>query len=104
MAYLAENRIGLSIDADVPLAVVLELLLHELVHHACPRDEKHGPLFIRRLNLAAKQHWGISVAKPLSVPLGGRKNRAYAVDALLCSMLRVRLDCGELSRYAARTP
>ncbi|MFI5296700.1 MAG: hypothetical protein ACHREM_01265 [Polyangiales bacterium] len=100
-AYLAENRILITIEADARLADILEVLLHELVHHACPRRENHGPLFIKRLNLAAMQHWGINVVRPLSVPVGGYANRAYAVDSRLRAMLRERLDNGDFPRYSA---
>lgn len=89
-AYLVSNRIILTLGYDVTPARLLELLLHELVHHACPRKTHHGFLFIYRLNRAAEELWGIFIEDVYTVERGSNRVKAYAVDALITEQLALQ--------------
>jgi len=98
VAFTCENRIVLTIGFHAPLPSVLVLLLHELVHIACPRNH-HGTLFIKRLNHAARELWGAYIESPYDIEIGEHGLRAYAVDANLRTQLAVRLALDELPEY-----
>lgn len=87
-AMYRANRIVLTLGMDADKATVLELLLHELVHHACPKDTHHGYTFIWRLNRAAQDLWGIFIEGAHEMDRGAHKNRAYAVDTVIRTHLR----------------
>lgn len=62
-----------------------EVVLHEVVHCACPLGEQHGELFCRRLVAAAREAFGLDldVAALLALPADSHGRRAYSIDAAI---------------------
>ena len=83
-AWTKSNRLVLTLrEGDANDAI--EVLLHELVHCACPVREHHGELFQRRLIACAREAFGITLdtAFLLDIDIGNHSKRAYAVDAAI---------------------
>ena len=61
---------------------LVEALLHELVHCACPLNVHHGELFCRRLIATAREAFGLKLdtAVLLAMPSPSRR-LAYTIDA-----------------------
>lgn len=76
------RQLTLRIGMDSSVEDVVEVLLHELVHCACPRRTHHGELFCRRLIACANECFDLDLvaADLLALPRGSHKNLAYAID------------------------
>lgn len=66
---------------------VLEILLHELVHLACP-NEHHGERFRRVFARAVREMWAVEV--PVDPPRGHQANASYAQGELVVATLKDR--------------
>lgn len=68
-----------QVDAAIERAA--EVLLHEVVHCACPLSEGHGLLFCRRLIACAREAYGLDLDTAALLQLPARQGcRAYAID------------------------
>ncbi|HYX20426.1 MAG TPA: hypothetical protein VFA98_06230 [Thermoanaerobaculia bacterium] len=78
------NRLVVSL-ADTDANDVIEVLLHELVHCACPKGEHHGELFQRRLIACAREAFGLTLDTGflLDIEIGNHSKRAYAIDSAI---------------------
>ena len=92
-AWPQGRRLVLTIgESDIDR--VVEVLLHELVHCACPVKEHHGELFQRRLIACAREAFGLDLdtAALLAMPVGNASKRAYAIDeAIRKSMVDAKI-------------
>lgn len=92
-AYVVSQRITMRLGESATVEEAAEVLLHELVHCACPRGEHHGELFRRRLIACAREAFGLGLdtAALLALP-PHRKCRAYAIDeAIRKAMIEVQV-------------
>lgn len=64
-------------------AEVLEILVHEMCHLACPPQTGHGERFRLTLRRAARELWGIEVELLRSSQRGEKHNAAYAMDRII---------------------
>ena len=85
-AHTAAHSIHVRLSEYASIEEAVELLLHEVVHCACPPDEHHGELFKRRLIACAREAFGLfmlSTADLLKTPRGGWGCVAYAIDDVI---------------------
>lgn len=90
-AMIAFRSVTMRVGVEcADLDELVEVLLHELVHCACPLRENHGELFCRRLIATAAEAFGIpvDVADLLALDRGPYSNRAYAIDEVLQRQMR----------------
>lgn len=73
------------------LAVVLQVLLHEICH---VQHTDHSEIFIALMVEKARAVWWLNVEGWTEVVQGRHENRAYAVDAFLRERLRTHLAEG----------
>ena len=84
-----KQRLTLRISEGSTIERAAEVLLHELVHCACPPNEHHGELFCRRLIAVAREGFclGLCTSDLLALPPMQGK-RAYAIDeAIIDTMI-----------------
>lgn len=84
------RRITVRLSEDATVERAAELVLHELVHCACPPREHHGELFCRRLIAAAREAFGLPLdtAELLALPAGIQGKRAYAIDTAIIEAMQ----------------
>lgn len=88
-AWPHEDRIRVAGFPETAPAYVLEVVLHELVHLACPTGEHHGERFRRVFARAVREMWSIEV--PIDPPDPGRYgNKSYAQGRLVVEALKGR--------------
>jgi hypothetical protein len=80
-------------------AEVLEVLMHEMVHLACPRREHHGERFKLTLRRAARELWGIEVPMVQGKDRGDEHNAAYAMDRLIMTALEGLVAEGKVETF-----
>jgi len=82
VAYTGHGRVTMRIGDRATVEDAAEVLLHELVHMACPTTAHHGELFCRRLIGCAREAFGLTLdtAALLRSP-ATRGCRAYTIDA-----------------------
>ncbi len=106
-AFTGRGRIVVSVGMRSSRENVAEVLLHELVHMACPEREHHGELFCRRLIAAAREAFGLDLDTTalLALPAGRQGRRAYAIDSAITTAMEA-LDVGArlLADVAAPPP
>lgn len=90
------RAIRVAFGPHVTAAEVLEVLVHEMCHLACPPKEHHGERFRLTLRRAARELWGVEVPPLSGSERGDRTNAAYAMDDLIMKKLNERLARGEL--------
>lgn len=98
-AAVYRRKIRVAFGPSATKAEVLEVLMHEMVHLACPRRENHGERFRLSLRRAAKELWGIEV--PLLKPSerGAEINAAYAMDRLIMAELEKKIAEGAVELF-----
>lgn len=111
LARTRSKCIILRLGMEADLVEAAEVLLHELVHCACPHREHHGELFRRRLIACARDGFGLTLdtTELLALPAGHHSRRAYAVDTeIQCAMREAkvsdRLLESPVTRYVAPPP
>lgn len=85
-------------------AEVLEVLVHEMCHLACPRREGHGERFRLTLRRAAKELWGIDVPLLKSSERGVEHNASYAMDRLIMDELEMLVAAGKVEVFPYEAP
>lgn len=95
--YRREIRVAYGPSATK--AEVLEVLMHEMVHLACPRREAHGERFKLTLRRAARELWGIEVPVVQGKDRGDEHNAAYAMDRLIMAALEGLIAVGKVETF-----
>lgn len=95
--YRRELRVAYGPSATK--AEVLEVLMHEMVHLACPRREAHGERFKLTLRRAARELWGIEVPMVQGKDRGDEHNAAYAMDRLIMKALEGLIAEGKVETF-----
>lgn len=90
------QRIRVAYGPAATSADVLEVLVHEMCHLACPSRTGHGEQFRLTLRRAARELWGIELPLLTGKERGAEHNAAYAMDRILIEVLNERLQRGEL--------
>lgn len=80
-------------------AEVLEVLVHEMCHLACPKREAHGERFRLTLRRAAKELWGIEAPLLKSSERGENHNASYAMDGLIMAELEKLVAAGKVDTF-----
>lgn len=80
-------------------AEVLEILVHEMCHLACPSRTGHGERFRLTLRRAARELWGIEVELLRSSQRGEEHNAAYAMDRSIMAELEKRVAAGVIDTF-----
>lgn len=99
-AYMRRREIRILAGPDQPPERVLEVLVHEMVHLACP-NHHHDERFRRVLRRAFLELWGIDVpidAKPV------RSNISYGMGEVATEMLREKIERGEIELFSPDLP
>ena len=78
---------------------MLEVLVHEMVHLACPKREHHGERFKLTLRRAARELWGIEVPVVQGKDRGDEHNAAYAMDRLIMKALEGLIAEGKVETF-----
>jgi len=78
---------------------VLEVLVHEMCHCACPPREWHGERFRLTLRRAASELWGIDVPLLTGKNRGEERNAAYAMDRLIMTELEKKIALGGVDLF-----
>jgi len=88
-AKIQRKIISLNLG-DNELDRIIELVLHELVHCACPPYEYHGELFMRRIISCAREAFGLDLntATLLDTDILHYSKRAYAVDERIIEAMK----------------
>ena len=87
-AFTGRGRIVVSVGMRSSRENVAEVLLHELVHMACPESENHGELFCRRLIATAREAFGLDLDTAALLALPARQGRrAYAIDSAITTAM-----------------
>jgi len=88
-AYVGRGRVIVRMTPGATIERAAEVLLHELVHMACPKREHHGEVFRRRLIACAREAFGIPLDTAALLALGPGKmgKRAYAIDEAIIQMM-----------------
>jgi hypothetical protein len=100
------SRIVVSLGPMATIENAAEVLLHELVHMACPPKEHHGELFCRRLIACAREAFGLDLDTTALLALSGqghRGKRAYAIDDVILKSM-VAAGVGAKLREGAPLP
>ena len=97
-AYTLQRRIRLVAGPRSKPARLLEVLVHELVHLACPDTEHHGERFRRVLRRAFLELWDIAV--PLN-PEPRWGVIAYGMDEIAIDVLEEKIERGEVDVFPA---
>lgn len=93
------RQIRVAYGPSATKAEVLEVLMHEMVHLACPRREGHGERFKLTLRRAARELWGIEVPIIQGKDRGDRHNAAYAMDRLIMTALEGLIADGKAETF-----
>ena len=86
-AYVGRGRVIVRFAPGATIERAAEVVLHELVHMACPKGEHHGEVFRRRLIACAREAFGLTLDTAALLALGPGKHgkRAYAIDEAILS-------------------
>lgn len=99
-AKVRRRMIRVAYGPSATKAEVLEVLVHEMVHLACPRREGHGERFRLTLRRAARELWGVEVPLLKSSERGHEKNAGYAMDRLVVAELEKKIAEGAVDLFA----
>lgn len=102
-AWINSRRIRIAVGPNATPERVLEVLVHEMCHLACPQDTHHGERFRRVFQRACRELWGIEV--PLDAePRQG--NISYGMGDLVTAELheKIHLDEIDLEPFAPDAP
>lgn len=97
-AWTHQDRMRVQGFPESPPHHVVDTILHELVHLACPVSEHHGERFRRVYARAVRELWEIDV--PVTPPIGHHSCFAYAQGALVVAALKGR----DFSAFAPDPP
>ena len=98
-AFTTRRKIRVAFGPSATRAEVLEVLVHEMCHLACPPRTGHGERFRLTLRRAARELWGVEVPLLRSSERGEEHNAAYAMDRLIMAALEARI--GEVETFPA---
>ena len=89
-AYVGRGRVIVRLTPGATIERAAEVVLHELVHMACPKGEHHGEVFRRRLIACANEAFGLVLDTATLLDLGPGKHgkRAYAIDEAFVVMMK----------------
>jgi len=93
------RKIRVAYGPSATKAEVLEVLMHEMVHLACPRREGHGERFKLTLRRAARELWGIEVPIIQGKDRGDEHNAAYAMDRLIMAAIEGLIAEGKIETF-----
>lgn len=98
-AWTRQRRMRVAVGPGATPARVLEVLVHEMCHLACPPREQHGERFRLTLRRAARELWGIEVPLVAGKNRGEEKNAAYAMDRLITAELEKKIAAGGVELF-----
>jgi hypothetical protein len=96
-AWTVQRRLRVAAGPDATPERVLEVLVHEMCHLACPRREGHGERFRLTFRRACRELWGINV--PLDAP-ARQGCVAYGMGEIATVALKEKLARGEVEVFA----
>ncbi len=94
-AYMRQRRIRVAPGPDATPERVLEVLVHEMVHLACP-NHHHNERFRRVFKRACLELWGIDVPLDAKPSLGVV---AYGMGEIATKKLREKIARGEIELF-----
>lgn len=100
-AWPVRRRLRIAAGPDATPERVLEILVHEMVHLAVPRDTHHGERFRLTFRKACRELWGIDVS--LDAPARGGVI-AYGMGDIVTEILREKIARGEVDTFPATAP
>ncbi len=98
-AWTRRRRMRVAFGPGATKAAVLEVLVHEMCHLACPPREAHGERFRLTLRRAARELWGIEVPLLSGKNRAEEKNAAYKMDRLIMAELEARVAAGAVETF-----
>ena len=93
------RKIRIAFGPSATKAEVLEVLVHEMCHLACPKREHHGERFKLTLRRAARELWGIEIPIAQGKDRGDEHNAAYAMDRLIMTALEGLVAEGKVETF-----
>lgn len=99
-AFMRQRRIRLAAGPDATPARVLEVLVHEMTHHACP-NHRHDELFRRTLRRAFREVWDLDVPINVEPSLGVI---AYGMDNIAERLLATKIAQGDVEIFPPTAP
>lgn len=94
-AFMRQRRIRIVTGPDVTPERVLEVLVHEMVHLACP-NHHHNERFRRVFKRACLELWGIDVPLDAKPVMG---NISYGMGKIATKALREKIAQGEIEIF-----
>ena len=94
-AFMRQRRIRIVTGSDVTPERVLEVLVHEMVHLACP-NHHHDERFRRVFKRACSTIWGIDVPLDAKPVMG---NISYGMREIATKKLREKIARGEIELF-----
>ncbi len=94
-AFMRQRRIRVAAGPDTTPERVLEVLVHEMVHLACP-NHHHGERFRRVFKRACLELWGIDVPLDAKPSMG---NISYGMGEIATAKLRGKMARGEIELF-----